>query len=347
MSWLDQKYCGLLSIRLPLYKVKRSNPFLAEFRCPLCGDSATNKNKKRGFIFSEDRVFKFKCHNCGEHHTFSYFLKLLDTELYKEYAIENFKEGQGNTQNSEKKAYYDDNPNNDFKKPVFITDTQLRTIQKISSLKADHPAKMYVSKRLIPNPYHARLFYCRKFFEWVNTIIPEKFDITGPDQERLIIPLLDKQLTLFGFQGRAFDSKTQPKYYTIMLDSTMPKVFGLDTIDFSSRTYIMEGPIDSMFIHNSIAMVGGDLALKNIDINIKNSVFVFDNEPRNPEMVHRTQKMIDSGHKVCIWPNGLEYKDINDMVMAGMQRTEIKLMIDENTYYGLAAMNAIADWRKI
>ena len=51
------------------------------------------------------------------------------------------------------------------------------------------------------------------------------------------------------------------RYITIMLDEDSPKVFGLDRVNETEPIYIVEGPFDSLFLDNSIAMAGVTLIL--------------------------------------------------------------------------------------
>ena len=337
--WIDEKYCNLISIRLPLFHVKKTNPYQANFRCIFCGDSKKSLNKCRGYFITKKEGIVYHCHNCGIHMWLSQLLKQIDFGLYKQYMAEKF------VDSDVKKKFYEPNPNDDFKKPKFITESPLRVLKKISQLNNDHPAKQYVLKRKLLNPTHAKLFYCPKFFAWVNTIIPDKFEVYR-DEPRLVIPFIDKEQNLFGFQGRSFDPKATTKYFTIMLDESMPKVYNLDTVDFSKRTYITEGPIDAMFLPNSIAMAGADLTFRNLDIIPANSIMVFDNEPRNLEMVKRAEKVIELGFNIFIWPNSVIQKDINEMICADISAAEIVRMIDTNSFSGFVAYAKLSEWKR-
>jgi hypothetical protein len=172
----------------------------------------------------------------------------------------------------------------------------------------------------------------------VNSIIPEKFDEAGKDEPRLIIPFLNEDKELIGFQGRSFKKNDPLKYITIMLTED-PKIFGLDTLDKSERIYTFEGPIDAMFIENSIASAGGrlDTNLELAELDKSKCILVYDNEPRSPETVKKIQKSIKLGYQVCIWPENINYKDINDMVLGGYSPQAIQQIIDQNTYSGLTA----------
>lgn len=332
MDFIDYKYVGLVSSRLERFKKRGNDTY--NCRCPLCGDSQSNKSKTRGYILSKGDKTLYYCHNCGASMSLGNFIKTLDPTLYKEYAQERFVEKHNKIERPKEPDI------TSFKKPTFISGTPLNKLKKVSQLDPAHPAKMYIDSRLIPTPFHARLFYAPKFKAWVNTIVPDKFDATK-DEPRLIIPFLDENGDLFAFQGRSF-AKDGIRYITIILDETKPRLFGLDKLDTSKTFYVTEGPIDSMFLPNAIAMAGADLPTV---LNKDNAIIVFDNEPRNKDIVKRIEKYINQGYKVCIWPEYVPYKDINEMVMSGL--TTFKNIIDNNIYQGLAAKARLASWKKV
>jgi hypothetical protein len=335
-TWIDVKYATLISTRLQLFKIKTHNPFLANLRCPLCGDSEKNKLKARGYLFQKSTKLYYKCHNCGASQSFAKFLSKVDLLLHEEYSKEHYL-------NKEHIAYKPKEsimPTMD--PPRFLAaGSPLKKLKKISQLQWDHPAKTYIVNRKIPNEFHARLFYCANFAQWVNTIVPDKLDEKFKSP-RLIIPFLDENRNLFGFQGRSFDPKSNLRYITIMLDDR-PKIFGLDLINKELPVYVFEGPIDSMFIPNSLAMAGADVKL---DSDFKDVVYVFDNEPRNKEIVFRIDKCIDKGYKVVIWDRTFVQKDINDMIMAGNDAEHIKIVLDKRTFRGIEAKAELMHWRK-
>lgn len=340
MDWIDQKYIGLLSNRVQLFK--RVNSTTYNFRCPLCGDSKTNKYKTRGYIVEKPVVGTlYYCHNCHESISLLNFLRRVDPTLAEEYKRDKFIDK--NIENKEPKEEV-----RDISKvtvPTFMKgDSPLKSIKKISQLSPEHPAKKYVQKRGIPANVHYKLFYAPKFKEWVNTIIPEKFKPEN-DEPRLIIPFLDQDGNLFGFQGRSF-RKDGIRYITIMIDESKPKVFGLDTVDPAGKVFVVEGPIDSMFLPNCIAMAGSSVKLEDVFPNKPRNeiVVVMDNEPRNKDIVNTIDKYIDEGYSVCIWPEEVHQKDINDMVLEGLDPEWIIL---QNTRSGLIAKAALTQWKKI
>ncbi len=340
MIYIDNKYIGLISARLPLFK-RRSDTY--NFRCPLCGDSQTHKHKTRGYAYKKGDSLLYYCHNCHASMSFGNFLKILDPEVYKQYIHEKFME-----KNAAKTVPVKPDISR-IERPKYLIDSPIKNLKKVSQLAWDHPVKKYINNRQIPTRYHSKLFYVSKFKKWVNTIIPEKFKSEDNDEPRLIIPLIDKDQNCFGVQGRSF-KPDGIRYITIIFDDTKPKIYGLDEADFSRKLYVTEGPIDSMFISNSIAMAGSD-GVRVIDEMAgeykQNVVFVYDNEPRNKDICAIMDKVIDKGYNIVFWPDTIQQKDINDMVLAGMSPTDIKLVIDTNTYNGLQAKMKMVAWKKV
>ena len=323
MDLIDAKYISLVSSRLQKFKKVKAD--LYNFRCPICGDSQKNKNKARGYMYVVKNNTNFKCHNCGASLSLNNFLKKIDTTLYKQYTLEKFKEGHTG------KNFVTDEPEFKFKKPIFK--------KKLNLPKASENdfGKEYLTKRkLDPDKF----YFAENFMEWSNTQ-KQTFDRIIKDEPRIIIPLYDESKTLIGFQGRALKSSTT-KYITVMLDEEAPKIYGLETIDKKLPVYVVEGPFDSTFISNSVALCGsdGDLGyLKGSDL-----ILVYDNEPRNREIVNRIERCIERNQRVVIWPNNIIEKDINDMILAGH---DVMSVLKSNTYSGLEAKVKFNSWKKV
>lgn len=343
MNYIDLKYTNLLSNRLEKFSIKDTNPYRVNFRCPICGDSTKSKNKTRGWILEKNNSALMYCHNCGASMGLRKFLQHVDPMLYNDYIIDTRLDKDILKKQVEELTSPLDKITH--KVPSFKkTGSPLLAIKKISQLVDVHPAKVYIKKRLIPANKHYKLYYAPKFETWVNSIIPDKLPNEDRPSPRLILPFIDRNGTLFGFQGRAFD-KTSLRYITIMLNPEMPKIFGLDTVNFEKKYYVVEGPIDSLFLDNAVAMAGADGSGSGIT-NIENAVMVFDNEPRNKEICARMEKCLDQGYKVCIWPTNVVDKDINDMILSNMNAANIQLVIDQNTYSGLQGKLKLSYWRK-
>jgi len=323
MDLVDSKYIGLVSSRLQKFKRVKSD--LYNFRCPICGDSQRNKNKTRGYFYVVKNNTNFKCHNCGASLSFNNFLKQIDATLHKQYTLEKFKEGHTG------RNFVVEEPKFEFNKPVFKRKLDL---PKASEVPA---AKEYLERRKL-DPQ--KFYFAHKFKEWTNTQ-KVTFDTIGRDESRIIIPMYNKDKNLIGFQGRSLIPNSV-KYITVMLDEEAPKIYGLDEVDEQLPVYVVEGPFDSTFVNNSVALCGSDGDLGYFEGS--DVILVYDNEPRNREIVNRIGKCISRGQSVVIWPSGIIEKDINDMVLSGLNVMDV---LKSNTYSGLEAKIKFNNWKKI
>ena len=329
MSYLDTKYINLASASLQKYKKVKNG--LWTFRCPYCGDSKKNKNKTRGYIFQVKGDHVFKCHNCGITRSFSNFLKEHVPHVYDEYVMERYKEGTigGNVPKPDLTQF--------ISKPKF--DKRTVDLENLSSLNNFHVAKKYILDRGIPENKLDRLYYCPNFKEWTNKQ-KYTFSDTSKDEERIIIPLNNPDGNLIGFQGRSLSPKAKMRYITVMLNEDAPKLYGLDHINKNETIYIVEGPLDSFFLENSVAMCGSDVDIRSFGWS--DYIWVYDNEPRSRQITDKLSKSIDAGDRVVIWPSSIKEKDLNDMVTSGIN---VKNVIQSNVYQGLKAKLQLSNWK--
>ena len=338
-DYIDTKYLNLLSPQLRNFK--RKDESLYNFSCCYCGDSQKNQNKARGYVFQKEGNYIYKCHNCGQGASLPNLIKHVNPQLHKQYVLEKFSDNKPKENDASTKTALK------FKKKPAYQKTALKDLKKISQLRIDHPARLWVEKRLIPKSKHYKLYYAPKFYEFAKKFAPTKYGEIKKDEPRLIIPFVDANGELIAFQGRAF-GKTDLRYITVKVNEEAPKIFGLDTIDRTKTVYVVEGPIDSLFLENACAMAGSGISNESIGkIGTDDIVFVFDNEPRNKEIVGLIEKRINAGYKVVIFPDYIEEKDVNDMVIGGKTPSEIKDIINDNVFKGLSAKTRLSEWRKI
>tara|TARA_B110000495_G_scaffold157674_1_gene141404 strand:- start:185 stop:1183 length:999 start_codon:yes stop_codon:yes gene_type:complete len=328
-AYIDVKYINLCSSILEKFKQKTSS--LWNFRCPVCGDSQKNKNKSRGFIYEKKNKYFYRCHNCEFGTSFSKFLEKINPSLHREYVTEQYKEKRIDKS-------IDSVPKFSFV-PEF--NNVLKGLQTISSLEKSHPAREYLTKRLIPERCFSKLYFCMEFKKWTNKVIPNKFTTLKGDTPRLVIPFFDSKNNVIGFQGRSFDPKDACKYITIKLKGVDDLIYGQERINQRKTKYCVEGPLDSLFLPNCMAMAG--VKFNCFDLQ---TIIILDNEKRNKEIVHSIEKFITNGYSVCIWPDDVDGKDINEMILNGMTSDEIIGIIDTNTHSGLQAQFQLSQWRK-
>ena len=311
----------MLSPRLDKFKKVRDNLF--NFRCPYCGDSQKSRSKARGYFYRKKNDYFYRCHNCGKGTTFGKVLEYLDVTLYKEYIMERYKGDAPKTEQPEFK----------FEAPKFKKiDPKLENLIPINKLNTWHPARQFVKSRQLPEEFYSDLYLCPKFFEWSKIQSQQ-------EHPRLVIPFRDESGEVFAAQGRAF-GKEIPKYLTIKFQDK-PKIFGLDRVDFAKRYYVVEGPLDSMFLDNCLAVAGADFRY----LPPGDTTIVLDNEPRSIEIIKQMERLIHQEHELVIWPDTITQKDINDMVLAGVK--DIQTTIDNNTFSGLEATMKLSAWKRI
>jgi len=320
MNLIDSKYIGLVSSRLGNFKRVKSD--LYNFRCPICGDSKKNKTKTRGYLYTIKADVNFRCHNCGASMTFSNFLKEIDPVVHKQYVFERFKQG------STGRGTVVEEPVFKFEAPTFKSSIDLPLASTVDV------SRIYLEKRKL-DP--TKFYYAERFVEYVNS---HKQSMDVKEHPRIIIPLY-YQKNLVGVQGRALNSNSV-KYITTIFYDDAPKIYGLDNIRRDAPVFVTEGPFDSTFLLNSIAMCGADSDVRKWGVS--NPVWVYDNEPRSKEITERISSAITRGDSVVIWPTGIEEKDINDMILAGH---DVQSIVESNTYSGLEANLQFTTWKRI
>lgn len=341
--YIDVSYLKQLSPRLPLFKQR--GDFLWNCRCIICGDSSTKKNKTRGYFYKEKQNIMYKCHNCGVCMHFGTFLKDHDPSLYEQYTFERYAAGEGGRPNAHVASAEEL-----FKgfAPVDLTpenweDNILNaSCRKVSTLPDDHEAKMYCVGRQIPKD-KLHLLYAVEQIRDLTPVCPAKYtNALNYDEPRLVIPFHKENGKVVGVSLRALRGEAR-RYISVRFDEDAEMIFGLNRLDKTKPMTIVEGQFDSLFLDNSIACAGTSFGkIETMNLSKDLVTVVFDNQPRNKEVVGFVEKYIDLGYKVYIWPKHVQEKDINEMVLAGIDPVQL---IAENTYQGLMAKLQFTEWR--
>jgi len=333
---IDTKYLSLLSPRLDRFKKVRD--YLWNFRCPQCGDSHKSKSKARGYVYRKKTDLFFKCHNCGVGQSVGNLIKDLDPFLHKQYIMERYRAGETGKRKS--KA-----PEFKFETPKFKPKKTTIDLPSIESLPKEHYARVYCEGREIPQQFMDKIFYAEDFKNWALSVCQVDYSNLMGKEPRLVIPFFDKDNQLIGAQGRALQ-ESKVRYVTIKVHEDAPKVFGLERWNSDQHTYLVEGPIDSLFLPNCLAMAGADMSDLSILDNTKTTL-IFDNEPRNFQIVRSMIKSLQDGWNVVIWPNSITCKDINDMVLTSIRDARLVEIINTNTYSGQRGEWEVKSWKKV
>ena len=335
MLYIDRSFIQRVSSQLDGFAQKKNN--LYNCRCPLCGDSQKKTYKMRGFLYEKKNQFRYMCHNCGAGMSLGNFLKEISPSLYSEYVVEKYKQGN---QGSGIKAYEKEAvPSFDFT-PKFSTKCTFDYGTRITDLSETHPARMYCEGRQLPK---MDLLYYTDDFKSVVDKLSTGHNIPK-NEKRIVIPFFNEKCDLIALQGRALDPESKLRYITIKVKD-VPKIYGLDRVDPTKTVYVVEGPFDSLFVDNALAMAGSDID-KSFFKDFSDVVFVYDNEPRNKEIVKKIEMSIDDNFSVVIWPENVRQKDINDMILSGIDSTELQGILSKSTSKNLEAKLKVSSWKR-
>jgi len=355
--YIERKFLGFVSSKLEQFKQKQTD--LYNFRCPYCGDSKKNKLKARGYVYRKSNDYFFICHNCGKSTTFAKFLEQIDGTTYKQYILERYSAGETGYGSNTKKPDFEqlkgnayarfqstlNNSGGDSEKSESLERTwRAFAHHSIKNLPEGHYAREYIKNRKIPEKFWEEILFISQFKDFLNEEFPEHSKEEIPNDDRIVLLYTNERGEITNVAGRAL-SDTKIRYVTVKV-SDEKKVFGLHRLRKEDRVYVVEGQFDSYFLPNSVASgdsnLGGVAAvLPELDVTL-----VYDNEPRNRDIVKQIEKSIEKGYNVCLFPDTVKGKDINDMILNGLTSEEIKSIIDSNTFSDLTAKLNFMRWKR-
>lgn len=338
MNYIDIKYVGILGQQLRNFKKKKNNLFNCS--CPICGDSAKKKTKARGYFYIYENSMFYKCHNCHASMSLAFLLKTHFSSLYDLYSIERFSD-------------CDERPKRiSLTRPKQFCEVQENKISldefatSILNLPEQHYAKQYVLGRKLPERTHSNIYFSEDFAKLIKDVFPKVDKNLAANDKRLIIPFYDKDKNIIAIQGRSLVFDSQLRYITIKANESESLLYGMERFDSSSDGYVVEGPIDSLFLSNCLATANSNL--EHACQAVKDSLtLIFDNEPKNKEIVSLMNKAIANKRSICIWPNNIQQKDINDMILSGIDSAQLTDIIKKRTFTGLNAMLEFNQWKKV
>jgi len=334
---------------------KQKDTYLWNFSCPLCGDSKKNKLKARGYLYRSGSYISYKCHNCNVSLSFNNFLKQVDPSVYQQYRYDKYeskyttKKDKKNTPTIKK---FEENYNSLVKENESKIDLgnmiDINNLYGSSNLTNNQKLAIdYVVGRKLPKNSYSRIFYCDNFKSWVNSILPDKFKLEDSrDLAKIVIPFYDKEKNILGCQARAFlpEDNHDLKYLTAKFNKEKELTYGLDLVDWSKTVYVLEGPFDSMFIENAVAVTSSSLHKKK-QIDYTNAVLIYDNQPRSKELLSEMKKAINKNRTVYFWDEEVTSKDINEFILDGHNIEDLNLK--NNSKSGIEATLQLQRWRRI
>jgi len=355
--YIERKFLGFISSKLEQYKQKQTD--LYNFRCPYCGDSKKNKLKARGYVYRKSNDYFFICHNCGKSTTFAKFLEHVDGTSYKQYILERYATGQTGYGTNTKKPDFEQLKGNAYARFQSAINeprrnpTQPESVERtwrafahysIKNLPDEHYARAYIKNRKIPEQFWDEILFVPQFRDFLDTEFPNHGKDEVPNDDRVVLFYTNEKGEITNVAGRAL-SDTKIRYVTVKVTDEK-KIFGLHRLQTQNKIYVLEGQFDSFFVDNSIASGDSNLGSVAAILSELDVTLVYDNEPRNKDIVKQIEKSIDSGYKICLFPENTKGKDVNDMIQNGLTSSEIKDIIDRNTFSGLIAKLRFTQWKR-
>jgi hypothetical protein len=254
------------------------------------------------------------------------FLQTYMPDIYKDYVFYLYKDREEKPTIDQIKQQLEEKKT----QKLYIEEVALRSLtDSFSQMDKTHPARRMIEKRQIPLN---KIRFCKNFYDLTKTLLKED-TFKSYKEPCIIIPFFKKNKQIEIFQARFFNPKITPKYLTVKFNPDAQKIYNADYIDPEKTVWILEGPIDSMFVENSVAMAGADIKL-----DYKDQVWVYDNERNNEEINKKVLTKIEKNSKVVIYKVSDKFKDINDGIMKGMfEKKDIISMLRERTFSGLKA----------
>lgn len=346
---LEKDFVSRVGTELDLFSWKDAK--VANCRCPYCGDSKKKKTKRRGYFFigqdknGKQNGYAYKCWNCGITVSLYDFLEFKNPSLHREMKFEYIKK----MKREEEFEFRHESPKNVVKpeKPKTLPYRPDLMLQypTIFELPTDHRARVYAEKtRMLPKESLMRIYYVEDFPGLVSELDPDK-DLSG-SIPRIVFPLYTRDKELFGVSARCIGSESELRYITIKRpDSKHIKVYGLERYNPDKIGFCLEGALDSEFLVNAVSLTGASrLKRGSYPFNPDTTIMVYDNEPRNRDIIKYMKQSLNNGLSVCVWGKDYPYKDVNEGIQGGWTSEMISNYIVENSFKGLQGLARMAAW---
>lgn len=292
--------------------------------CPICMEGKSFGKKKRcWYIPAKDLIY---CHNCGwSSRPLKWIMQVGD--LSRRDIETEIEAGDYNIINLDKKKSYEidlDNLIKDEMEDILPKNSiDLNNELQLSYYKGNSvviKALNYIKNR--------RLDTC------INS--PKSFFLSLCDtthKNRIVIPFYDENDKILFYQSRAFggnldDNLENVKY--LSKKNAQKSIFNLNNIkDEINEIFLFEGPIDSCFIENGVAVGGINPSSEKNFTELQESqlecfklthdfIWMLDSQWLDEAAYEKTIKLLEKGEKVFIWPEklGRKYKDFNELCVS-------------------------------
>lgn len=304
--------------------------------CPYCGDSFNDTYKKRGNLYWT--TLQYHCFNCSVHTDVYGLLKDhnigFKDKMDSINVIEYIKHHKVETNNVETLQY------GIFKKILDLAPerTELKKEMKFVEIEPGDYPWFYLKNRLLHNKTRNFLY--------------------SPSDKRLVVLNIAPGDKIIGYQTRSLVKKKNSRYLTYDIEKIyeemgreitstpeemmgmkkLSTLFGIMLVNFQEDVTVFEGPIDAMFMQNTLGLASVGRSTDELD-EIPTVRYMFDNDdPGKMSMLKKLKK----GKRVFMWTKFLKetnmniyknkIKDLNDLVMSSWENKN-KCLTKVNEYF--------------
>ena len=302
------QYC-----KRPMFK-KNAGTYNSE--CPYCHEGSSAGKKRRFFYMPEEGLAY--CHNCNASKSGIDFVKdvsgmtipeiLAESELHTESVEDIIKKSV---------VYKKYNPKSLPDDSINLFDVNQVSFYRENPVVKD--ALEFILKRRLDTAIN------KPRALWLSLT-----DYTH--KNRVVFPFytIDGSSKIDFYQTRALYKQDEERAKYLSKTNSDKGIFNIDRVTPDiEHIFLQEGPIDAMFLRNSVALAGikpTDDQLESITNNfpMHKVAYVLDNQWVDKTSYKVTKDLLDRGHIVFIWPKGLErFKDLNDLCVH-LKKDEIK-----------------------
>lgn len=357
---LESTYLSKVSHRLRNFRWNVSGS-LANFSCPICGDSKHDKTKARGYILENHDKTVFYCHNCAHSSLFGNFLEYVNPSVAKEYKLESFRQRSQNSRTpksfgelakaSKTEGGFENTPTPTpapkdaiVKLPPDVVEFE-QALVPILDLPNNHLARVYLRGRFVDEEKFGEDLFFLPETQMIKRI--PKYDQSFSSYDttpRVVIALTDQQGIRCGYVARSLDPTAKKRYVSLSVTDG-PIIYGLNHIDPNRRVYALEGVFDAFLLPNSLASLSSNF--KDIQaLGLKDLVIIRDNEPRATQIHKLWEHDLKNGFRLFCWPKYIRGKDLQEVVAnKEIPRDKIQALIDSHIISGTRGLIQFKSWK--
>ena len=296
--------------------------------CPYCHEGKSAGKKRRFFYIPEDD--HLYCHNCNESRNGLEFVKDVTGLSYAEILAQAGDYADTIEEVIKKSDFYKKaNPNPLPYDSINLFDSNQLAFYKENKVVKD--AIEFIKRRKLDVAVN------KPKSLWISLT-----DVTH--KNRVVFPFYspDTNGKVVFYQSRALYKEDEERAKYLSKANSDKGVFNIDKVTPDIEyIFLQEGPIDAMFIRNSVALAGihpteEQLALIQKHCPMHELVYVLDNQWLDETSWKITKQLLDKDAAVFIWPKELiKYKDFNELCIAQNINEIPYNFIVKNTYKGM------------